>query len=190
MHGDAPCTIEKSAPEGASKGGGPVADSFVGEVQLFAGSLTPRGWALCNGQLLSVSEYEMLFNLIGTTYGGDGVSTFAVPDLRGRLVLHAGGPGGSTYALGQTGGTSTQTLTPANLPPHTHPFFDFAATGTQSSPANAVPATGNGYATTATGTMAADAVAPTGSGLPFSVAQPYVAVNYIISLYGVYPTPS
>ncbi|NDD28434.1 MAG: phage tail protein [Proteobacteria bacterium] len=167
-----------------------MADCFLGEVQIFAGNFAPAGWALCQGQLLSIAQYDALYNLIGTTYGGDGVSTFALPDLRGRLVLHAGGQGGSKYATGQTGGSATQTLTAANLPPHTHALQASSAAGTQASPTNAYPAAGQSYATTATATMAADTVGSTGGSQPFSVQQPFVGINYIISLSGIYPAQS
>lgn len=165
-----------------------MAESFVGEVQMFAGNFAPAGWAFCNGQTLNISEYETLFALIGTTYGGDGQATFALPDLRGRLVLHTGGASGPQYVLGQRGGNVNVTLTPANLPPHTHAVRATAVAGTQSSPELGVPAGGHSYATSATATMAEDTVGPAGNTLPFSVQQPVLGVNYIISLFGIYPS--
>lgn len=165
-----------------------MAESFVGEVQMFAGNYPPNGWAFCNGQTLNISEYETLFALIGTTYGGDGQVTFALPDLRGRLVAHAGGANGAPYVLGQQGGNVNVTLTTANLPPHSHVIRATAATGTQASPEGGLPALGHSYAATATANMAEDTVGLSGNGLPFSVQQPFVGVNYIISLFGIFPS--
>ena len=167
-----------------------MADSFVGEVQMFAGMYAPTGWASCDGQILSISEYPTLFNVIGTTYGGNGQTTFALPDLRGRVVIHAGTAGGPQYAVGQKGGNASVTLTTANLPPHSHAVRGSAISGTQASPINGLPAAGQSYAASTTATMAADAVASSGSGLPLSVQQPYVGVSYIISLNGTYPIQS
>src|SRR5436309_15521534 len=112
-----------------------MAQPYVGEIRMFAGNFNPAGWMFCEGQLLPISEYETLFNLIGTTYGRDGPSTFALPDLRGRLPLHQG----NGFILAETGGAEEITLTASQLPAHTHPLLASTAPGSENSPANAVP---------------------------------------------------
>ncbi len=155
-------------------------------------NFAPVGWAFCNGQLLPISDYETLFNLIGTTYGGDGVTNFALPDLRGRLPVHVG-PG---FALGQAGGAETVTLTTSQVPAHPHPYL-----GSVNSGGTAVP-TGNVVAALATGAASAyvpeaptTALAPqsigsTGGSQPHDNMMPYLCIQFIISLFGVYPSPS
>src|SRR5436309_3627114 len=115
-----------------------MAQPYVGEIRMFAGNFNPAGWMFCEGQLLPISENEILFQLIGTTYGGDGESTFALPDLRGRLPLHMGSNGVTTYQLAQTGGTETVTLTVNQIPSHSHQMSPSVNIATQSSPANSV----------------------------------------------------
>ncbi len=171
-----------------------MADPYVGEVRLFAGNFAPYGWALCQGQLLSIAENEALFQLLGTTYGGDGQSTFALPDLRGRVPLHQGaGPGLSNRTIGQTGGSERVTLNAQQLPAHTHAQLASkapaqAAAGPSGSllAAASVNLYGNGPPTTP---MAANAIAPSsGGGQPHDNMAPFLAMNYIIALFGVFPS--
>jgi microcystin-dependent protein len=160
---------------------------------MFGGNFAPSGWALCNGQILSIGSNTALFSLVGTTFGGNGVNNFALPDLRGRVPIHMGqGTGLSNYILGQTGGAETVTLTLSNLPPHTHSIKAVGQVGDIANPTNALPAIGSkpNYYSNAAGnvTMSAAMVAPSGSGLPANNVQPYLCVNFIIALQGVYPS--
>lgn len=175
---------------------------YIGEVRMFAGNYAPRGWAFCDGQEMSIAIYDALYTLIGTTYGGDGQQTFALPDLRGRAPVSPGqGPGFPTYVLGETGGTETNILTGNNIP-HTHVvtgtagIFVSGEDGRQVSPVNNYPAV-NGdhiYSTVANSQMAAAVVnlttgnAGNTSPLPVDNVQPYLAISYIICLEGIYPT--
>lgn len=169
---------------------------YVGEIRLFAGNFAPVGWALCQGQLLSIAQEQVLFALIGTTYGGDGQSTFGVPDLRGRVPIHQGqGPGLGSYVIGQLAGTETVTLLSSQLGGHTHPMRASAAPAVASvtSPANAVLAAtaANSYDPTgAPLAMAANAIGPVNNtpATPHQNMAPTLAVNYIIALVGVFPT--
>jgi microcystin-dependent protein len=170
-------------------------EPFVGEVRMFAGNFAPVGWMLCEGQVLAIADYDVLFNLIGTTYGGDGVSTFALPDLRSRVPLGDGaGSGLSTYTIGQTGGVETVTLTANQLPVHTHPFNADLLAGSTANPAGRLYAKYPGsvpvYATGGQFQMNAGVVSPAGGSQPHDNLQPYVAINYIISLFGIYPSQS
>jgi microcystin-dependent protein len=169
---------------------------FVGEIRMFGGNFAPAGWAFCHGQLLAISEFDILFALIGTTYGGDGLSTFALPDLRGRVPVHQGqGPGLSNRFIGQVGGVETVTLTPAQLPPHNH------ALNATTTPATAAATVGGitAASTTATnfygstpggGDMAPQALLPTGGGQPHNNIGPSLGLSYIISLFGIFPSPA
>lgn len=171
-----------------------MAESFVGEIRMFGGNFAPAGWSFCDGQLLAISEYETLFSLIGTTYGGDGQNTFAVPDLRGRVPVHQG----LGFVMGQAAGTENVTLTVQQMPAHTHPGSGGASSGaaTTASPAGAFPATppsGLPYADTGTAKMAAGAsstLANVGGSGSHNNMMPSQCVNYIISLYGIYPSPT
>ena len=167
-----------------------MAQPYVGEIRMFAGNFAPAGWMMCEGQLLPISENETLFQLIGTTYGGDGESTFALPDLRGRLPLHQG----SGFILAETGGAEEITLTVNQIPGHSHPLLGAAVTGTQISPSNAVLANSFNvvpYINDApNGTMNAAAVSPVGGSQPHNNFQPYLCVNFIISLFGIFPSPT
>jgi microcystin-dependent protein len=172
-----------------------MADPYVGEIRLFAGNFAPSGWLLCRGQTLPIADYEALFTLIGTTYGGDGQSTFQVPDLQGRVPMHQGTGGGlSTRTMGERGGVETVTLTAAQLPAHNHALV--ATSG--AAQAAAVPG-GSVLAATSvnmygTGTpnaaMAATALATTGGAMPHENMAPFTVMNYIIALYGIYPSQS
>jgi microcystin-dependent protein len=167
-----------------------MAQPYVGEVRMFAGNFAPAGWMFCEGQLLPVSENETLFQLIGTTYGGDGQSTFALPDLRGRLPVHQG----NGFILAETGGAEEVTLTVNQIPAHTHP--ELASTGApqSSNPQSNVLATpvGNVYNGTNTNlvNMNAQAVTSVGGSQPHTNFQPYLCINFIISLFGIFPSPT
>jgi microcystin-dependent protein len=163
---------------------------FVGEIRIFAGNFAPAGWMFCEGQLLPISENETLFNLIGTTYGGDGQSTFALPDLRGRLPLHFG----NSFTLAEAGGVETITLTVSQIPAHTHALLASTTGGDQVSPLGNVPASSfnvTPYINDVTnGNMAASAVSSTGGSQPHNNFQPYLCVDFIISLFGIFPSPT
>ena len=164
-----------------------MANPYVGEIRLFGGNFAPVGWAFCDGTILSIADNTTLFQLIGTTYGGDGATTFALPDLRSRVPLHIG-PG---FVLGQSQGTENVVLTVNQLPAHTHIPQANSGSGTQTSPAGAVwAAAGNfPFSSTAPGTpMAPAAVAPAGGGQPHNNMLPFLAVNFIISLFGIFPS--
>jgi microcystin-dependent protein len=168
-----------------------MAQPYVGEIRMFAGNFAPAGWMFCEGQLLPISENDTLFNLIGTTYGGDGESTFALPDLRGRLPLHQGG----STVLAETGGAETVTLTAAQIPQHSHAFVAVGgAVGSQTSPAGSLPA--QSYNVTPyindapTASFAGGAVGTTGGSQPHDNFQPYLCVEFIISLFGIFPSPT
>jgi microcystin-dependent protein len=165
-----------------------VSTPFVGEIRVVAGTFAPDGWMLCNGQLLAISDNEVLFTLIGTTYGGDGLTTFALPDLRSRVPVHQG-PG---FTIGQQGGEETVTLTAAQLPVHTHPA-QAGSSATAARPAGAVWA---GAAMAQFSDLGADAqlspsaVQPVGGSQPHDNMLPFLTVNFIISLIGIYPSPA
>lgn len=171
---------------------------YVGEIRMFAGNFAPQGWAFCDGQLLSISENAGLFTLIGTTYGGDGQQTFALPDLRGRAPIHQD----NRYVIGQQGGTEQETLTAAQIPSHTHTaLFSlpvYAGVGNADTPIGNVPAVNaaraNEFNITPDGTMGAvnysadPNTSVIGGSQPHNNMKPYLAIHYIISLYGVYPS--
>lgn len=155
---------------------------------MFGGNFAPVGWKLCDGSLLPISEYDVLFNLIGTTYGGDGMNTFALPDLQGRVPVHQG----SGFVPGQAAGTETVTLTGGQHAAHSHPFLASTDAGGQRNPTGNVPATipaGSAYVQQPAATALAPAsIAPApGTGQPHDNMQPYVCVTFIIALAGVYP---
>ncbi len=169
-------------------------DAFIASIILFGGNFAPAGWAFCSGQILSIAQNTALFSLLGTTYGGNGVTTFALPDLRGRVPIHAGqGPGLADYFLGQVSGTGTVTLLTGNLPTHTHPLIATPEPGTTSNPTGAylsnTGALDKEYNTSGTFVaMNAGAVGPAGGNLPIDKMQPYLAVSYIICLQGIFPS--
>jgi microcystin-dependent protein len=166
---------------------------YVGEIRIFAGNFAPAGWMFCDGQLIPISEYETLFNLIGTTYGGDGQSTFALPDLRGRLPVHQGTGGGGTYVIGEVSGVESVTLIASQIPSHNHAPAAVSGNGDQATPANGVwaGASSSRYSSSAPSlAMNASLIGDTGTNQPHDNRMPYLGVNFIISLYGIYPTPN
>ena len=175
-----------------------MSEPFVAEIRICAFNFPPSGWAFCDGQLLSLAQNTALFSLLGTTYGGDGQTTFGLPDLRGRMPLHPGqGPGLSLYDLGQEGGSETVTLLATQIPNHTHVVRATSAGGTSADPAAKVWATpgatrglrGYNLAPGTGGAMAAAAISTVG-GQPHNNLQPYLTVNLVIALQGVYPPRS
>ncbi len=167
-------------------------EPFVGEIRLFAGTFAPAGWALCNGAIMAISEHETLFNLIGTTYGGDGQSTFALPNLSGRVPIHQGqGQGLSPRLIGQLGGVEEVTLTVNQLAAHTHTLQARHGASSTRNPAAAYLAepSRNIYADVeASVQLAAASVGQVGGSQPHSNLMPFTCVNYIISLFGVFPS--
>ena len=165
-----------------------MAQPYVGEIRMFGGNFAPAGWMFCEGQLLPISEYETLFNLIGTTYGGDGQSTFALPDLRGRLPIHFG----NGFILAETGGAEEITLTVNQIPAHTHALLGTASIVNDASPANNVTGQTNTfdlYQSTPGGQpMASQSINAVGGSQPHSNFQPYLCVDFIISLFGIFPS--
>ncbi|MBV8516269.1 MAG: phage tail protein [Acidobacteria bacterium] len=170
-----------------------MAQPYVGEIRMFAGNFAPAGWMFCEGQLLPISEYETLFNLIGTTYGGDGQSTFALPDLRGRIPLHQG----NGFILAETGGAEEITLTVAQMAGHSHALLATRNPASSSSPGSSVlpgitaASTITPYGTDAPrGPAAPSAVSAVGGSQPHNNFQPYLCVDFIISLFGIFPSPT
>lgn len=165
-----------------------MSDPYIGEIRMFAGNFAPLGWAICDGSVLSISENSALYSLLGTTYGGDGQTAFALPDLRGRAPLHQSNTG-NIHPLGQKGGTETVTLTTVNLAAHTHP----AAAGTGGTAVTSPngswwgTSTFNSYSTEAPNTTL-NAINASGGGQPHENMMPFLAINFIIALNGVYPS--
>ena len=161
---------------------------FIGEIRMFAGNFAPRGWAFCWGQLLPIAQNDALFALIGTTYGGDGQQTFALPDLRGRVPVHMG----SGFTIGQQGGAETVTLATQQLPTHTHVATSDKNAAALTSPAGNVWAASNNYAQFApppgATSMSQGTVGLAGGSQPHDNMPPYLAINFIIALSGVFPS--
>lgn len=177
-----------AVPRASAQVGG---QPFIGEVLLVPYNFAPKGWAECAGQLLPISQNTALFSLLGTTYGGDGKSTFALPDLRGRTPISSGqGPGLSLYDLGQTGGEETVTLLVSQMPAHTHAVMGSGNVATLATPGGNVWASQsllNIYGTSSDSPMAAGAVGTTGGGQPHDNLSPYLTLNYIIAMQGIFP---
>jgi microcystin-dependent protein len=168
-----------------------MAQSYVGEIRMFGGNFAPVGWAFCDGSLLAISDNDTLFNLIGTTFGGDGQSTFALPDLRGRVPIHQG----SAFVIGQTAGAETVTLNLNQIPLHNHVPLASSNQGDQSGPANGVWAASNpslNQFSSAAPSVNLDrgALQMSGGSQPHDNMMPFLAVNFIISLFGVFPSQS
>ncbi len=171
-----------------------MAQPFIGEIRMFAGNFNPNGWMFCDGALLPISENEALFQLIGTTYGGDGESTFGLPNLQSRVPMHFGSNGGQTFQMGEAAGVEEVTLTIQQIPVHTHQLFGSEQNGAQAAPANNVLANSTlvtPYAPETPGTnMAATSITPIGGSQPHTNLQPFLCVNFIISLFGLFPQQS
>ncbi|CCF82962.1 phage tail protein [Nitrolancea hollandica] len=170
-----------------------MSDPYIGEIRMFGGNFAPVGWALCNGQLLSISENDLLFSLIGTTYGGDGRSTFALPNLQGRIPIHAGhGQGLGPRVLGEMGGVETVSLTPGQVSAHNHAFSASTDRAGSVDPAGNVLASAPDISLYRKGSAARplgpDTIAASpGNNQPHENMQPFLCVSFIIALQGVYP---
>jgi microcystin-dependent protein len=169
-----------------------MAQPYVGEIRMFAGNFAPAGWMFCEGQLLPISENETLFQLIGTTYGGDGESTFALPDLRGRIPIHQG----NGFILAETGGAEEITLTVSQIPAHSHAFICSGNNVDSTQPANNVAGVQPTFGVTPYGsdipktTLSPSMLSPVGGSQPHTNFQPYLCVDFIISLFGIFPSPT
>jgi len=169
-----------------------MAQPYIGEIRMFAGNFAPVGWLFCDGQLIPISENDALFTLIGTTYGGDGQATFALPNLQSRVPMHFGtGPTGIVYQIGQAAGTEQETLSIQQMPAHRHALIGAAVNGDQQKPTNNLHA--NSFNITpyinqsADGAMSAQSISPAGGSQPHENCQPFLCINYIISLFGLFP---
>lgn len=167
-------------------------DPFLGEIRLVAFTFAPRGWADCNGQILPIAQNTALFSLLGTTYGGNGVNTFALPNLQGRAALHVGTlAGGSVYTLGEVGGVEQVTLTTPQIPAHTHVLNAAKRDPDSESATNNFMTNGNSYANAPSDTtMNPGSIGSTGGSQPHENRQPFLVVRYIIALEGIYPSRS
>jgi microcystin-dependent protein len=165
---------------------------FVGEIRMVGFNFAPAGWAFCNGALIPISENDTLFNLIGTTYGGDGQNTFALPNLQSRIPVHAGqSPGTSNRVLGEMAGTETVTLATNQIPAHNHPAQATTGSGNQATPQNGIWAASaqGAYSTSAPSlAMKANLMSSSGGSQPHDNMMPFLTINFIISLYGIYPS--
>jgi microcystin-dependent protein len=173
-----------------------MANPFIGEIRCFGFNFAPVGWAFCNGQLTPISQNSALFNLIGTTYGGDGQSTFALPDLQSRVPVHQGSFAGTNFILGQSGGVETVTLTTQTMPAHGHAITATSNAATLKRPVTntfyAASSSGNNFyeAGTSLTALASNTVSSVGAGQPHSNIQPYLTLNWCISLFGIFPSQS
>lgn len=176
-----------------------MSEPFLGEIRMFGGNFAPRGWALCNGQLLSIAQNSALFSLLGTTYGGDGVTTFALPNLQGRFPMHWGtGPGLTPRTIGEQAGTENVTLISTQMPTHTHLASANSGDGNSTSPQGNVWATAvdansqqvSAFGTTANTVMNPQAIGTSGGNQPHNNMQPYLCVTFLIALQGIYPSRS
>ena len=170
-----------------------MAQPYVGEIRMFAGNFPPNGWMFCEGATLPISENEVLFQLIGTTYGGDGEETFNLPNLASRVPTHMGtGPDGTTYQIGEMAGTEQETLSIQQIPNHTHPLTASTAVANREPPLGAVLAQSTVadmyIQDTPDGNLAASSVQPAGGSQPHENTQPFLCINFIISLFGVFPS--
>jgi microcystin-dependent protein len=177
-----------------------MTEPYIGEIRMFGGNFAPVGWAMCDGQVMSIAENDTLYVVVGTTYGGDGVNTFALPDLRGRVPTHQGSKNGQNYVIGQMIGSETVTLVPQQLPQHTHPMFASTAVGTVSVPTASTMLSGSGPAGTPLPAytpynaaneqvaLTAASTTPVGGSQPHENRQPYLGVNFIIATAGIFPS--
>lgn len=171
-----------------------MAEPFLSEIRMFSFNFAPRGWALCNGQLLPIAQNQALFALLGTTYGGNGTTNFALPDLRGRVPIHEGaGPGLTPRLLGERFGVESVTLLEAQLPQHAHAQAAVAAAATATSPASTLPAQALSplwRAGAATPVATGVASNPTGGSQPHPNMMPFLTINFCIALQGLFPSPN
>jgi microcystin-dependent protein len=175
-------------------------EQYLGQILMVAFNFAPLGWALCNGQLLPINQNTALFSLLGTTYGGNGTTTFALPNLQGRVPIHMGSNGITNYIIGASGGAESVALTVNNLPAHNHAANCSTTLGTVANPQGCFWAQANTgglkplgmppYAATSNASMAATAIGETGGNAPISVVEPYLCMNFIIALQGIYPSRS
>jgi microcystin-dependent protein len=171
-----------------------MAQPYVGEIRMFAGNFAPNGWMFCEGQTLPISENDVLFQLIGTTYGGDGEETFNLPNLASRVPMHMGtGPDGTTYQIGEMAGTEQETLSIQQIPNHTHPFTATSAAGNQINPVGNLPGEiPSGFKPyiedVPSVNMNAASATPAGGSQPHENTQPFLCINFIISLFGIFPS--
>ena len=165
-------------------------DPFIGEIRIFGGNFAPQGWAFCAGQVMPISQFEALFNLIGTTYGGDGQSTFALPDLRGRVPIHFG----NGFILAETGGAEEITLTVSQIPAHSHALLASTSVGNDANALNNLMSEPSGFFpyvnVNPAAAMAAASISSVGGSQPHTNFQPYLCINFIISLFGIFPSPT
>jgi len=165
-------------------------EPYIGEIRMFGGNFAPAGWMFCDGQLIPISENDALFTLIGTTYGGDGQETFALPNLQSRVPMHAGTNAGQTFTLGEAAGVESVTLTVNQIPIHNHVVLGSDTTALSQTPGGNTPAQSTGQVYTSANSpidMSNQSVAPTGGSQPHENLQPYLCINFIISLFGVFP---
>ena len=170
-----------------------MAQPYVGEIRMFAGNFAPAGWMFCDGQLLPISENEVLFQLIGTTYGGDGQETFALPNLQSRVPIHQGtGPGLTNHTLGEAAGVEEVTLSIQQIPNHGHPPLGSNSGASLQTPGGNVFAQGisNPYSFVSPINMSPQCITPVGGSQPHTNLQPYLCINFIISLFGLFPSPT
>jgi microcystin-dependent protein len=171
-----------------------MSNPYIGEIRMFGGNFPPNGWAICDGSLMQISQNDVLFQLIGTTYGGDGVNTFGLPNLLGRVPVHNGTnpQTGTTFVIGQLSGTESVTLTPNQIPAHTHTLAANAGGANAANPAGMFIAGGasgpSWFATSGAVPLAPNALAPAGSSQPHDNMVPFLAINFIISLFGIFPS--
>lgn len=172
-----------------------MAQPYVGEIRMFAGNFAPAGWMFCDGATLPISENETLFQLIGTTYGGDGESTFNLPNLQSRIPIHMGnGANGINYQLAEMAGTEQETLTAQQIPIHNHTLLASTAIGTVNTPSGNITSQSVSVkmylADQPTGNLNNNSVTPVGGSQPHENCQPFLCINYIISLFGIFPSPT
>ena len=167
-----------------------MADPFVAEIRMFGFNFAPKGWAFCNGQLLPISQNTALFSLLGTTYGGDGQETFALPNLQSRIPMHAGTNAGQTFQLGEAAGVESVTLTTQQIPVHTHALLGSTTIANTQTPGGNVASAGSGQIYTSNESlvqMSNQSISPIGGSQPHENLQPYLCISFIISLFGVFP---
>ena len=173
-----------------------MAQPFIGEIRMFAGNFPPVGWMFCDGQLMPIAENDALFVVVGTTYGGDGQETFALPNLQSRIPIHQGTSDGTTYQMGEASGVESVTLTINQIPTHTHPLMASNAPGTGTNPAGAVLGALSPVSVYKANVAApnipmnANSITPQGGSQPHDNMQPFLCINYIISLFGLFPSPN